>query len=264
MKPLAVTSHHVIRPWILLVIGASATSPVLAQEQVRKPLLSEALKEALAKDPLDEVEMHFLEALASGNPEYEIDVEAVNALGLEYMQSGQTEKGVIVVGIAARAAQIAATASFPPEILEALAAREEAERKGEEEQASKPMEEEFTQGRTTASLGPSRDDLERFHGLFANPEGGPQRALFLVRNCDGYLVTGPMWADVAPWTLRSVGDREFVYDGDSFTQPFRLDLSVGPDGKAVSIKHDLEVVASPLRRIGDLDDSFLPKCRGHL
>lgn len=263
MKLLSVVSRHFIRLWIILVIGVSAASPVSAQEQVKKPLLSEALKEALAKDPLDEVEKRFMEALASDDPAYELDAEAVNALGLQYMESGQTQKGVLVVGIAARAAQIVAMASFPQGMLEAMAARDSAERKGEEEQASRRTEEELTQERAAASLGPPRDDLERFHGLFANPDDGPQRAIFLVRDCDGHLVTGPMWADVAPWTLRSVGDTEFVYDGDSFTGPFRLVISVGPDGKAVSVKHDWEFVASPLQRIGDLEDSLLPKCRAH-
>jgi hypothetical protein len=263
MKVFSVLSRHLIWRWTILSIGVLAATPVLAQGQAHKPLLSEALKDALAKEPLSEVEEHFMEALATGKPEYELDAEAVNALGLKYMESGEMEKGVIVVGIAARAAQIVATASFPPEMLEAMAAREEAERAGEEE-ASRPTEEELNEERAAAARGPARDDLERFHGLFANPADGPQRALFLVRNCDGHLVTGPMWADVAPWTLRSVGETEFVYDGDSFTQPFRLEIGLGPDGNAVSIQHDLEFVASPLQRIGDLDDSFLPKCGGHL
>lgn len=263
MRLLSRTPRQIIRPWIILVIGVSAASPASAQSQVKKPLLSQALKEALAKDPLDEVEKHFMEALASGKPEYEMDFEAVNTLGLEYMQSGQTERGIVVVGIAARAAQIVTMASYPQEMLEAVSAREEAERaeREEKEQASRPTEEELARERATASLGPSRDDLERFHGLYANPEDGPQRALFLVRDCDGHLVTGPMWADVAPWTLRSVGETEFAYDGDSFTGPFRFEVVVGPEGRAVSINHDLEFVASPLERIGDLEDSFLPECR---
>jgi len=262
MKALSVLSRHTIWRWTLLIIGVSTATPVLGQGQVHKPLLSEALKDALAKEPLGEVEKHFMEALATGKPEYELDAEAVNALGMKYMESGEVEKGVVVVGIGARAAQIVATASFPPEMLEAMAARGEAERTKEE--ASTPTEEELNEERAAVSPGPARDDLERFHGLFANPADGPQRALFLVRNCDGHLVTGPMWADVAPWTLRSVGETEFVYDGDSFTQPFRMEISVGPDGNAVSIQHDLGFVASPLQRIGDLDDAFLPECRGHL
>jgi len=132
-----------------------------------------------------------------------------------------------------------------------------------EEDASPPTEEVLTEERAVASHGPPREDLERFHGLFASPADGPQRALFLVQNCGGHLVTGPMWADISPWTPRSAGETEFVHDGDSFNQPFRLETKVGPDGEAVSIEHHPDFVASPLQRIGDLDDSFLPKCGGH-
>jgi hypothetical protein len=261
LKPAHAPPPRLVILCAALLMAVLLSDPTLAQERDSKPLLSETLKAALAAQPPEAVQKRFSDELASGSYAYQLDLQGLNALGLDYMQRGENEKAFVVLGIAGQAAQVVASGAFPQETMAATAAAEEAQRRADAEQASASARGAPTQEPARAPLGPPRDDLERFHGLFASAEDGPQRALFLVRNCDGHLIAGPMWADVAPWVLRSAGDAEFAYDGDSFVRPFRLEITLGPDGKAMSIEHDCEFLASPLQRVGDLEASFLPDCR---
>lgn len=242
------------RAWLPLALAMLAASPGSAQVKTPKTPLSQAVRAALAEHPPDTVLKRFSESLESASLEYEVDFQGLNALGLEYMQAGETEKGIVALGIASRAAQIMATGLLSPEVLEAAAAAQ-AELEKEQAQASSSQP-----GAVPSDLGPPRDDLERFQGLFASLEDGPQRALFVLRGCDGRLLVGPMWADVAPWTMRSVAETEFTWPGNSFAKPLHIKLILGPDGAVIGLEHDLEVLYSPLHRIGDLEKSFVPDC----
>jgi hypothetical protein len=62
--------------------------------------------------------------------------------------------------------------------------------------------------------------------------------------------------------MRSVAETEFAWPGNSFTKPLHIKLLLGPDGAAIGLEHDLEVLYSPLHRIGDLEKSFVPDCGG--
>jgi len=248
-------SSRLSRAWLPLTLAMLAASPMSAQVKNPRPLLSQAVRAAMAEQPPDTVLKRFSESMESATLEHEVDIQGLNALALEYMQAGETEKGIAALGIGSRAAQIMATGLLPPEILEAAAAQAELEKK--EAQASSSQERA-----APPDLGPPRDDLERFQGLFASLEDGPQRALFVLRGCDGRLLVGPMWADVAPWAMRSVAETEFIRPGNSFAKPLHIKLIMGPDGAATGMEHDLEALHSPLHRIGDLEKSLVPDCGG--
>ena len=53
-------------------------------------------------------------------------------------------------------------------------------------------------------------DLERFTGLYSDPEeSNENRKLWVMVSCDGQLVSGALWGDVAPWWMKSEGDNVF-------------------------------------------------------
>jgi hypothetical protein len=56
--------------------------------------------------------------------------------------------------------------------------------------------------------------------------------------------------------MKSAGDNVFTYQ-DSFNK-LRMEFETNGGGKAVSMKHDLEYLKSPLKRLGPLPDDFEP------
>lgn len=246
---------------ILLATGLLAARPAAAQDAPKKPPLSEALRKALATEKPADVEKRFLAAFDAGKLDYDVDGQGLNALGIQYMQDGDMERGTVVMSVAGRAAQLMMEEMMPG--MAEAAAAEKADRERErKERAARPTEEEAAAERARAAAGPPRDDLDRFHGIYGTKKDGVQRALFLVRNCDGHLQLGATWGDVAPWVLRSTGDVTFEYPGDSFTKPIHVRITTGPGGKATSIAHDLEFLGSPLSRIADLPADWQPQCGG--
>lgn len=103
----------------------------------------------------------------------------------------------------------------------------------------------------------ARDDLERFTGLYGDPEEKNEyRKLWVMVSCDGYLVSGALWGDVAPWWMTSEADNIFTY-ADSFFQ-LRFEFETDENGNAVKMIHDLEWMKSPLERAGPLPDDWDP------
>jgi hypothetical protein len=240
---------------LVLVLAATAILAAPGSAQDAPATLSQAVREALTRQHPDTVMNRFMSELQAGEYTYRLDLDSLSAMGITFMQEGETEKGVAVMGIASAAAQIQAAALLPEEVRRALEAPPEEVAEAESASAEPVGVED-----PDVDLGPARDDLERFHGLYANPEQGPERAVFVMTGCRGRLEAGAMWGDVAPWEMRSEGDAEFYWPGSSFAQPFRIEITVGPDGRGQTIHHDMDFVSSPLERIGELPREFVPRC----
>ena len=105
--------------------------------------------------------------------------------------------------------------------------------------------------------GKARTDLARFTGLYGDPADRDRlRTLFVTVSCDGYLVTGPMWADVGPWWMRSAADNVFTY-ADDWTN---LSMEFTGRGENTRLTHDVEGLSSPLQRLGPLPGDW-PECQ---
>ncbi len=103
----------------------------------------------------------------------------------------------------------------------------------------------------------ARDDLMRFTGLYADPnEENELRKLWVMVSCDGYLVAGALWGDVAPWWMTSESENVFTYE-DSFIQ-LRLEFETDENGKTVRMHHDLQGMKSPLVWSGPLPEDWDP------
>ena len=134
---------------------------------------------------------------------------------------------------------------------EIMAEMEKAEQAADAQRQAGIEEERRTQEKLAAqSRGKSRDDLQRFAGLY----GEPKREIFVTVSCDGYLVTGPMWADVGPWWMRSAADKVFTY-ADSW-QSFSMEFEADGDGRIVRMKHEIEGAPSPMEHAGPLPDEW--------
>jgi hypothetical protein len=119
---------------------------------------------------------------------------------------------------------------------------------------SKPAEPRDSRG-GNHDFGPARKDLERFHGVYGDPEQPDSlRKLFVTQSCGGYLVAGAMWGDAQNWWMKSVSDNTFEMSSDFMS--LRLEFKLGPDGKARAMAHDLEGMASPLERSGELPEGW--------
>ncbi len=240
---------------VAILTVATAASTACAQDRQAAPALSVALRAALEKEAPAAVEKRFKDALTADARAYEVDAQALNALGAEYLQKGEMEKGMAVLAVTAHAMQLSVAGQFP-------AGTNPAGQRGRADRNEAVGDEARARQRALDSRGPARPDLERFHGLFALPGAGPERALFLVRNCDRHLTMGPTWADTSPWILRSRGDTTFEYPGDDFQKPIRVSITTDADGRATAISHDVADVPSPLVRSGDLPAGFAPVCGG--
>lgn len=116
-------------------------------------------------------------------------------------------------------------------------------------------------------LGTPRDDLERFHGVYGEPDGrrnffvAPARSQPDARNPvpPGYIMIGAMWGDVAPWTMRSLAETRFeqVHVSEFQPAPLVVEFELGPDGRAVALRFEtLFDDRGRLVRVGDLPEGW--------
>lgn len=232
--------------------------PACAQVAARRPLLSDAIRTTIEKDGADAARRRYQEIAQDQPNAYEFDLKALVDLGSAYIQRGEMEKGQVIFEIATQAAMV--VSGVPPEAAAAATrpARATARRETGEEAARR---------RTLALLGPGRDDLKRFHGVYgdASAQDRSPRNFAVEQSCDGHLRFGAMWGDVMPWTMKSVGDAEFVQGatGPGQTTPIRIRFEVDGDGRAQALTHNMTDLGLPLRatRLGDLPTAWVPDCR---
>lgn len=261
-RQVARSIGRLVIPTLVLTTMAISARPASAQDAAPKPPLSAALRSALTTSPPDSVRTRFEAEFAARGLQYEIDGDGLNELAMEYMQAGDMEKGAAVMAVISMAGRVMME-SMMPEAARSAAEAAERERAARSEQRppqSRVGEEEAARQRRLELLGPPRDDLERFYGLYEDPDGQPNRWMFLVATCEGHLAFGPMWADVAEWRMRSLSDTEFETIATEFQESFRVKVIVGPDGKATGLEHGWDGLGSPLVRTGDLPEEFEPRC----
>jgi hypothetical protein len=100
-------------------------------------------------------------------------------------------------------------------------------------------------------------DLERFSGLYGDPEESNEyRKLWVMVSCDGQLVSGALWGDVAPWWMTAEGNNIFTY-ADSFFK-LRVEFETDEEGKAIRMIHDLSFLKTPLEKLGPIPEDWDP------
>ncbi|MEQ8802389.1 hypothetical protein [Haliea sp.] len=217
-----------------------------------KPLLSAEVARLLESHGVDAARERFAELWTNSAADYEADVEGLADLGTRYLEAGNIEAGmavmemVSIVSLAGLETALESQAEMVAE-MEAAAAELAADAGAE----AAPGDE--GPAPAASDRGPARTDLARLTGIYASAEA-PNRELFVTRTCDGFLVAGPLWADTAPWDLRSQGGETFSFRQGELQ--FQLEFATGNDGAARELSHTIRGLASPMQRRRPLPDDW--------
>ena len=241
----------------LMALYAVCAGPVLAQE----PAIAAEIGQIIDTDGVDAANARFAELMQSPALDYNMESQGLMTLMTGYIQSGNEEAASAVGEMYAQLMQqmlSGAASAYPPGMAEAMAEAQKAEEAQQAaDAAAAEAEQQMQQQQVAQSRGKSRDDLDRFKGLYSDPDSDDTgRAIFVTVSCDGYLVTGAMWGDVSPWWMRSAADKVFTY-ADSFNN-FSMEF-VGDGGPGTLMNHDIKGLASPLENKGPLPDDW-PAC----
>jgi len=239
---------------VLLSIYTGIPGSALAQE----PVIAPEIGQVISEKGVDAANARFAELMQSDSLDYTVESQGLMTLMSSYMQAGNQQAASAVGEMYAQLMQqmmSGASSAYPPGMAEAMRDAQKAEEAQKAaDQAAAEAEQQMVQKQEAQSRGKSRDDLERFTGMYSDPDSDDTgRSIFVTVSCDGYLVTGPMWADVGPWWMRSAADKAFTY-ADSWTN-ISMEF-IGDGGRGTRMKHDIEGVASPLENKGPLPDDW--------
>jgi len=241
--------------YFAILIFLAATALLTAQD---KPLLSEAIREVIDTQGIEAAKKHFAEQYDSHPDAYEIDMKGIAELTNSYVNAGNHEAAGVIMEITLPYMQAMYTNQMSGQSNEMAQQLEEMERAEKEKQKKISEEEQLSQDNSKAfDQGEARNDLERFTGLYGDPEEkNEHRKLWVMVSCDGYLVSGALWGDVAPWWMKTEGDKAFNY-ADSFVK-LKMEFETDANGKAVRMVHDLSYMKTPLERLGPVPDDWEP------
>ena len=239
--------------FVIILLALQALS--LAQT---KPLLSDAIRKAIDEKGIELAKKEFAEQYRSQKDFYEVDMKGISELSRKYSEAGNIQAAGVVMEIATPYMQDLITSQMNNQNNEAGQKLVEMQQNEKEKQLKEKETQKDTQkNESYFDQGKARTDLERFTGLYADPEEkNENRKLWVMISCDGYLVIGALWGDASPWWMKSEGDNIFSYK-DSFTK-LNINFETDSDGKAVKLNHDLSGMKSPLKRVGPLPDDWEP------
>lgn len=220
-----------------------------------EPTIAPEIGKLIADQGVESANVRFAEMVQYPTLDYTIESQGLMTLMSSYMQAGQNEAAEAVGEMYAQLVQqmmSAPSSAFPPGMMEEMQKADEAAKA--QRIADQAAEREMQQKGEERSRGKSRDDLKRFIGLYSDPDSDEtNRTVFVTVSCDGYLVAGPMWADVGPWWMRSAADKVFTYSDSWTTLSFEF---LGTDGRGMILKHDIDGVSSPLENKAPLPDEW--------
>ena len=138
-----------------------------------------------------------------------------------------------------------------------------------EAEASTEIESEVTPAPEVASgpdYGEARDDLGRFYGLYALPDGSG-RKMFVApatsNNPDrpipeGYIMIGAMWGDAGNWYMKSVSDTGFRQRGvPEGYEPVIVEFTVDGSGQANAMSVQSSFMSyDRMERVSDLPEDW--------
>ena len=205
-------------------------------QEATKPLLSAEIGKVIDKDGAEAGQRRFDELYPAHKDEYQLDIRGFLELASKYMQNGNSAAGQQVLQMMAVVGQdeTAAYMGMP-----APSQNPQPQPKTEPQPEPHP-------------LGTPRDDLDRFLGLYGDPNRADEhRTLWVAKSCDGYLVAGASWGDASPWWMRSMSDTAFeatVFGGEKLGFEF--------PAQPQSMVHQLDYMPNPLPRIGPLTDDW--------
>ena len=227
----------------------ATASPVYAQGE---PVIAPEVGRLMAEEGVDAANARFNEMAKSDSLNMTDEIQGMHTLMSAYMQAGNHEAAEAVANMAAQLTMSMMSGGMGMD-LEAMEQAEMAAR--EQEKRNREEEQKLAQKQQARSRGKSRADLERFIGLYGEIDSNNMgKTIFVTISCDGYLVTGPMWADVGPWWMRSAAEYVFTY-ADSWTN-ISMEFKLDKQGRAHLMEHDIEGIGAPIEWKRELPDDF--------
>lgn len=238
---------------LILFLTLSLFTTVSAQD---KPLLSDAIQQEIDANGAETAKEKFTSMDPSEREQYNVDMEGISKLTNTYLEDGNMEALMAISEITSVFMQDVIAQSMEQYSTEIDAMEEMAEqREAEREQENRQHEEERARERQQSIIerqGQPREDLERFKGVYGDPDDPEStRQLWVNVSCDGYLVVGAMWGDAAPWWMRSESENVFTLE-DSFNN-IRMEFGTS---ESLQMNHNLEFMENPLQRVGDLPEDW--------
>lgn len=236
--------------YILFISFVAVTaSPAFSQEQ---PVIAPEVGRLLAEESVDAAKARFNELAKSDSLNMATEISGLHTLLAAYMQSGNHEAAEAVGEMASELTMAMISGGMGMD-MEAMKKADMAAR--EQERLNREEEQKLAQKQKAQSQGKSRDDLGRFAGLYGEVgSGDPGKTIFVTVSCDGYMVAGPMWADVGPWWMRAAAEYVFTYADSwmSFSMEFKQDEQSG----TYRVSHEIEGIGTPIEWKAELPDDF--------
>ncbi len=245
----------------LLLISLALIQPAHSTDQQQAPNNNQTsmvltLKSAINQGGAAAAKTRFAEIYPADKDNYSYDAQAFMSMISTYMNAGEIETAVVLAEINATLSQDmiqAQMADSQPELLALIQQQQQV--KSNNKQPTNPTKQLDI---SAIKRGPLRADLDRFIGLFgAADEQQPAKQLWVSKTCEGQLVVGATWGDVAPWRMRATGDTKFTYE-DNF-MALNIGFKTDANNQAIELTHDLKGLQSPLIRRGALTADY-PEC----
>ncbi len=234
----------------LILMSCLLLTANCSAESNQKQPLSQVLKESLDNDGPAATRQLFNDIYPEEKDNYVIDNNALGQLTRDYAQAGNMDAMRVLTHVM--------TVITQDMMAEHMADQQETMKKMMAEQQQNQSKKSKNKPQTKPQKHTPRTDLDRFTGLYGDPnKTDSYRQLWVAQSCDGRLVIGATWGDVAPWWMTSESDNQFSYK-DSFTN-LNFEFNGMKDNQATTLTHDLHGLVSPLQRVGPLTDDY-PKC----
>ena len=241
----------------LLAAWLIALPTALAGQPSAKPLLSKEIHAVFQQRGAAAARERYEVIEAKHQDDYLFDLQGLMEIASGYSRAGDVESAHIMFGIAQRVSALEMKRS---PVLGGIAAMLDSAAREDSANAAAEAKQPARRA-APVDLGPPRTDLARFFGVYGDPaQQKTPRNVFVTRTCDGRLMFGAMWGDVAPWTMRSLGDRRFVQAWKTYEDEelIRLEFHLGDARKAAALTHTLTFGKGPARvqRLGDLPEGW--------
>ena len=243
----------------LILAIAFSSSLLVAVDAIAEevPVIAPEIGQLIAEDGVPAAQEQFKQLLKTDSINHVIEIQALQLLMSEYMQAGNMEAGMAVAEMSSELTmQMLSSGGVPGMDMEQLQKMEEAEKA--QQNLEREEEQKLVERKEQQNRGESRDDLQRFAGFYEEKGSDDNgRILFVAVSCDGFLVAGPMWADVGPWWMKPTSDLVFSYS-DSWTN-FNMEFVHDESSGHYTLGNDIDGVASPLEWTKELTPEYA-KC----
>jgi len=232
---------------LILVLISTASGPALAASEL---VVTPEVKRLIDEESIEAAKARYQELSQSGSFDFPLETQGLQTLLLAYLQAGRQEAaeavGEIMSDMAMNMVPTLLNQSMPPGMAQQMEAQRRSEQQAKaQRQQEQQAEQRLREEKLAEQRGQSRNDLSRFSGHYG--ELGVSdigRTIFVSVSCDGYLVTGPMWADISPWWMYS--DSEFVFTYSFRELDFSMLFETDGAGRIVRMRHGIDGVKSPL------------------